>query len=287
MNVDGNTTSVDGNELLGKAISELSVDLASLVAATTIWAPKEEHNVGQPIYPNIRRAKRGEKRGQVVDGVRFDDNTYANRAFKEALSQSAKFTGFAVCHVWPRTCYDARYHTVLANMVLLPRALASLTDHNVHIERCLKYRSWCLYGWKPEGEEEPQKPENYPTNWLEPIARGTSPTKLKRRPKALPEALPGGDVFPKLYKIKGWANNPDQLNHQIIRAFLHLERKGDVELSRLREYCKQKIGMTTFDSNYASMKTDSGHSHGKVFFEEGAMVRMWPPVRKKIDLHFK
>lgn len=92
--------------------------------------------------------------------------------------------------------------------------------------------------------------------------------------------------FPKLSRIKRWAVHPHRINHKIVRAFLDLERNGEVERSNLRRYCTDILLVSDFDVNFASMKTDAAHSHGKVFFEEGSKVKMWNRVRKEVDAHF-
>lgn len=92
--------------------------------------------------------------------------------------------------------------------------------------------------------------------------------------------------FKKLHKIKDWAAKPWQINHKIIAAFLFLERQGKVERSLLKRYCIENLRISTFEGNFASMKTDSAHSHGKIFYEENSRVKIWEPARKEIDLHF-
>jgi len=94
------------------------------------------------------------------------------------------------------------------------------------------------------------------------------------------------DGFHKLGKIQLWASRPHQINHRMIRAFLLLEQDGEVALSALREYCTRKLNIADFDGNYASMKTDASNAHGKVFFDNGTTVKMWPPAREEVDLHF-
>ena len=78
--------------------------------------------------------------------------------------------GFEACHIWPGSAYDPTCHTVLANLLLLPRPLASLSDHDVNIQAALKYRAFELYGWYPPTEQVPVKPEHYPKEWREPLA---------------------------------------------------------------------------------------------------------------------
>ena len=58
---------------------------------------------------------------------------------------------------------------MIANLVLLPRALAALTDHSPEVQQVLQFRSFELYGWYPAGQEQPTKPAHYPTEWREPM----------------------------------------------------------------------------------------------------------------------
>lgn len=170
----------DGNEILQRVAADLGIDLSRLVAGSSFWAPKDE-GVTVAKHPNVRRAKAGagEKRRTIDrDGLTLDDNNVANKALKRALAHLGEFKNFAVCHIWPGSANDARYHTVLANLVLVPRALASLTDHNREIEKCLQYRAWELYQWHPDSAEQPSKPENYPENWRQPEE---SPIRTKKK----------------------------------------------------------------------------------------------------------
>lgn len=130
----------------------------------------------------------GELRAQIKDGERLDDNSYANNALKRALGRPhGKLVGFEVCHIWPQSCYDARYHTVLANLVLLPRPLAGLTDHDPEIQAALQFRAFELYHWFPADVPAPQRPEYYPANWREPepFTREVERSLAARRPSHL------------------------------------------------------------------------------------------------------
>jgi hypothetical protein len=79
---------IDGSKELEKALEELNIDLAKLIALTSVWAnPKvfdflREQNEFGVWYSNIRRFHKGEKRREKIDGVLLDDNSYANRAIK-------------------------------------------------------------------------------------------------------------------------------------------------------------------------------------------------------------
>ena len=138
---------------------------------------KENLGVGNEFgawyHYTFQRARHDEKRGEYKDAViRFDDNTYANTAIKTAVLKGLSrygihggskqlFKGFEVCHIWPETCYDARYHTSVGNIVLLPREIAGLTDHCQAVEDLLKFEAWKRFGFKPAEAAVPSKPKNY------------------------------------------------------------------------------------------------------------------------------
>lgn len=107
-----------------------------------------------------RRAKNGEQRRQPINGIILDDNTKANYAIKKAVLEGLKkygihnadigiFKGFEACHIWADTCYNPRYHTSVANLVLIPREIAGLTDHCDAVKELLKYESFKRFGFLP------------------------------------------------------------------------------------------------------------------------------------------
>lgn len=172
---------LDGDLLVANALERLGIDLSSLLAETAVWASPEVFqmlkcaNAHAAWYPMARRAyeKRGEKKGQRVGDIRLDDNTYANVAIKRAVGKAGRIRNLHTCHVWPRTAYDERYYACIANLVLLPRSIAGLSDHHPLMTAALQYRSFELYGWYPadiagEPQSQPVKPSDYPSNWRDP-----------------------------------------------------------------------------------------------------------------------
>ncbi len=98
------------------------------------------------------------------------------------------------------------------------------------------------------------------------------------------------DNYPNLHKIKGWAQKTHQANHKIVRAFLALEKKGEVSLDELQKICSDKTSeyyVKDFRGNYAAMKTDGGHPHGKVFYDDRRIVSVWPIVLQEIQAYFE
>lgn len=98
--------------------------------------------------------------------------------------------------------------------------------------------------------------------------------------------------FKKINRIKLWAHRPHQDNHKIISAFLHLEEEAEVLFEDLKNICTNKTVfpqyyVPTFEGHYPSMKTDNGHSHGKIFYDQNGIVNIWPMVREEIRIHFE
>jgi hypothetical protein len=169
---------LDGNNILTNVLQSLDIDLANLIAQVSIWADsktfdylKHENGLGV-FYPKTRRFRVGqdEKVNQIVDGIRLDHNSYANTAIKRAVGVDRDITNFTVCHIWPDSCYDHRYHTCIANLVLIPSAVAGISDHDQHTIACLKFRAFDLYKWHPVEQSPPTRPDRYPVRWREPVA---------------------------------------------------------------------------------------------------------------------
>lgn len=163
---------LDGHVVCEHAAKKLNIDFAKLIAAIAIWAPKEEHEAlnGGPAR-KCRRAQtsKGEKaKTKDIAGIYLDDNTIPNILMKRALKNHYGISpvNYTTCHIWDKTCYDERYHTCYANLVLIPSDIYALSDFNDHVQKVLQYHAYEIFGWYPEGKEEPKKPDNYPTEWL-------------------------------------------------------------------------------------------------------------------------
>ena len=102
-----------------------------------------------------------DENGNLVKII-LDDNTMANQAIKCAIKKSlsikGKFSDYMSCHIWDSTCYDARYHTSVFNLVLVPTAIAGLTDYNQAVKEMLQYESARRFGVYPKGKTCPEKP---------------------------------------------------------------------------------------------------------------------------------
>lgn len=163
---------IDGNDELNKALEELNIDLGKLIALTSIWAnPKVFDSLREQKqygfwYLNIRRSRhKGEARRQTINGILLDDNSKAKQAIKLATGVK-EITNYNACHVYPKSCYDEKYYTCIANIVLIPVPLAGLTDHHPEIIEILKYKAFELFNWYIGSP--PLKPIKYPSIWKDP-----------------------------------------------------------------------------------------------------------------------
>lgn len=160
-------------EVLAQATDAMQLNLSELVARCSFWAHQEVVGALFRVdphatwFPGRRRKKGGERKGQLVGGLLLDDNTYANYAIRLATFGHRDAAGFHACHVWPKTCYDDKYHTSIPNLVLLPAPLAGLSDYDDGVAATLQYRAFELFGWHPLENSPPDRPSSYPIeeNW--------------------------------------------------------------------------------------------------------------------------
>ena len=276
-----------GEEIQSAAAEKLHIDFASLIALSAIWAPLEEHvdaHDGQGNFarvPNCRRKRHFEPRGEV-DGIIYDDNSRPNSQMK---SMAKKYYGvnlqdFTVCHVWPDTCYDVRYHTCYANLVCIPAAIHSLTDYDAHVEACLKYRAYELFGWKPDDAEVPDKPENYPTEWLA-LPRVERVQSSRNAENRACEEVDDSDCAKALERLEGVFLKDDSIIHEIIQKAIDLDC-SDEQFVFLDDLTDGRITR----NHIQSMKTEKGNSYGRYFEGYGrgeeSQVCFVPEVWKKL-----
>lgn len=117
-----------------------------------------------PVFPTIRNSgKRGEIGEAKSRKIMFDDNTTPRWAL--LWTHGYKTTahprnGWTFAHVWDES-KDPDSYTHLANLVMIPECLASLSDKEGPLVSYLKYHSQSCYEWLPEDKPEIEKPERY------------------------------------------------------------------------------------------------------------------------------
>lgn len=257
---------LDAEKILEAALSTHENILNILIAKTSIWAHPDVHiqlieKTGNPArFPNTRRARigSGEKRGQSLETITFDNNTKANNAIKQAIGiPRKKIKGFAVCHIWDGTCYDERYHTVIANLVLLPRALESLTDHYPPAKKILQYRSYDLYKWHPENQNPPSKPDGYDNlPWQE--IKKPNITRTQSRTKEVSSSIVQKNI---INKIDGWSKKENLNVHKIIAL---IQKNEGIERKALIRSLQSYGFSSNPEGAIASLMTNSGNSYGHI-----------------------
>jgi hypothetical protein len=289
------------SEMLLEATQRHQIHLSLLVAETGLWAHPEVDQclISQSgcaaMFPTVRRARtsKGENRGQTIDGIRLDDNTYANMAIKRALGlDRSEVDVFEACHIWPKTCYDQRFHTAIANLVLLPRALAGLSDHDPEIQASLQYHAFELYSWHPEGTTAPQKPAFYPTKWRPP-----APPHSAARTRVVPSArrlandsdpsYAGGGMPPEerrlvTIRIREWATRPDLNVHRIIGMVV---RRGSMSRYQLVGEVDRLTNSKNAYGAVSSLLTTKGNAYGRVFEDVAGTIRLHPALEDEIRSH--
>ena len=282
---------IAASELLFESVKRHDIHLSLLVADPGLWVNPEFHNRlvrdtgSAAMFPKVRRARisQGEYRGQIVDGVRFDDNSYANVAIKRAAGLGKSAEGFEACHIWPLTCYDERYHTAIANIVLLPRALAGLSDHAIEIQTALQYRAFELYRWFPKDAPQPVKPEFYPSNWREPqpdTLNVRMPSTVSTPSKLASDELSRETGRELADRIVDWSRRPGLNVHKIIALVV----RAHYGISR-KDLVTQVANFTQSKSPYgavASLLTDGGNAYGCVFVDYGGLIRIHPEFEKQV-----
>lgn len=278
--------SLNGLDILNQtSFNEIKPAIMDLIAKSSIWVECEKVQPG-PIFPEVKRGRSKDK-GKIINGIRIDDNTYANRALKEAISKGVKFEDFEVCHIWPGTTYDERYHTLLQNLVLIPRVLAGLSDHMEEAIAMLKFRSWELYGWHPENQEIPQKPDYYPKEWGTLVPNLTteygedlaSPEDYIKE-LDYEEDKEANEVDKVKRKVPEWIKKPNQINSTILKTFMKMSKNGKLHITReqLQESALNN-GIKDFMGNYNQMKNFGIKNHAKVFTElKDGTVKLWEPI---------
>lgn len=275
------------SELLSSAVERHQIHLSLLVADTSLWAhPVVHERLLQEtgcvaMSPHTRRARAGEQQGEVVDGIRLDSNNYANVAIKRAVGlHRTRVEGFEACHIWPLTCYDPRYHTAIANLVLLPRALAGLSDHDLEIQQALQYRAYELYSWWPDGFEQPARPAFYPDSWREPLpdpvkaGRGAARRFSTTRSRTVD--LDPDEIQMLTDRLVRWSSKPDLLVHKALA--LIVEAPEGLPRS---EWVQRVAAITGSPNAYgatAQLFTKASNGYGRVLYDAGGTVRINPAL---------
>jgi hypothetical protein len=162
-------------------------ELLAAIVAKTSWLPhpKTVAHFNGAIFPTLRY-KRGferfapvESNGTVI-GM-YDDNATPEWAlFWSHGLTGVRSKGWTIAHVWPASD-DIHAYTHLANLAMVPEALASLTDKNGPLTAFLRWHSWDVYGWRPQTVGDVAKPNGYDSVEWRYLAEVDDPKALIRQ----------------------------------------------------------------------------------------------------------
>lgn len=138
--------------------------IVDAVAAHTIFLHPDTvaQTGGEPLFPVIRDPTRRGVVDSVADVVvMYDDNTTPTRAYLWSAQRSPG-RDVQYNHLWGDPRNPSTY-TALWNLAVTPAFLAKTTDGSNHpdVVAALRYRSYELFGYYPDGEAAPIRPSKY------------------------------------------------------------------------------------------------------------------------------
>lgn len=137
--------------------------ITAAVAAHTVFLHPDtvSQTGGRALFPVVRDPGRRGVFGTLPDSreVLFDDNTTPTDSFLWAARRT-KGPDVQFNHVW-NASRDPDAYTALWNVCCTPAFLAKTSDTHPETVAALRYRSWELYGYLPQGEAAPKPPLGY------------------------------------------------------------------------------------------------------------------------------
>jgi hypothetical protein len=138
-------------------------------ARHTRFAPRAAVEAVPNPFPKVRRMRRGrgEKLGDIVDGIAVADNRPARFALLAALGYSGQATrGGLVDHLWKGAAYLPAHNAHLAGLVLVPTALGTFVDAPP-MRGMLQRRTFERTGYRGPGGRAPPRSPWAPQDWPE------------------------------------------------------------------------------------------------------------------------
>lgn len=164
---------LDGRTALEAVIASSQYrTIAQAVASLTLFSHPDtvRQTGGQALFPAIRNAKRvGEITEHDGQKVLLDDNKSPTDAFLWANGLARRGPDTQFNHVYSASL-DIRAYTALPNICMTPAFVAKLTDTSREVRHLLQFRSFQLYGWVPDGHDQPERPADYEIlEWAAPL----------------------------------------------------------------------------------------------------------------------
>lgn len=266
-----NIEEIDGNDIVSGWMSKNEGSLFDVIARTAVFCPKTvfetvKGNEDTAYIKNkdgvlfIRRTSDEPKKGWPNGEYISDDNTYINQTFKKLCGGGRrKYTNFITCHIYGGLSRNPRVFSAVANIVLLPKALAGLSDNCDEVINLLQHRAYELYRWYPkdEGFSIPKYDDKFARlSWA-------SPEDFKNS-----EPWTGGKI-PIGERINLWRCRPESIVYKTIEI---VKNNPKIEIKELK---RKLIGISSNPSvTISSLLTDSGNAYGKVFKKDGDKISL-------------
>ena len=172
-------SSVKLNKLSTPVLQKDDQIMIARVVVSFCWLPNPEivRELKEAVFPVVRCIRRrGEDEfvEKYRKSVLYDDNTTPRWAFLWShgyLKTSLPSSGWTLAHVWAKS-KDPEAYTHLANLVMMPECLASLSDKEGPLVKILRYHAQSKYDWRPNQEPVVEKPicfDDLEWNYLDPI----------------------------------------------------------------------------------------------------------------------
>lgn len=273
MTVSKKSEVIDGNEVISRWMEANKGKLFDVIARTAVFCPKTVFEAvkgdGNTAYIKnkdgllfVRRLSREGKKGHLDSSNKYilDDNTYINQAFKKLCGgDQRKYTNFITCHIYGGLSRNPKIFSAIANIVLLPKALAGLSDHCDEVMNLLQHRAYELYRWYPkeEGYSVPKYQDEFAKlPW-------SNPEDFKECEPWEEGKIPIGE------RIKVWRGKPESIVYKTIEI---VKNNPKIEIKELK---RKLIGISSNpDVTISSLQTDSGNAYGKVLRRDGDKISL-------------
>lgn len=196
--------STTGRDVLQAVVQNAGfASLSHALAAHTIFAHPTTvaQTRNKAVFPIIRgpsaiRGNTFRSEGRVIG---YDDNKTPRETLLIAIGLKRRPKDTQINHVYARSS-DVNAYTALPNLCMTPTFLAKLTDTDPVCKAALQRRSFDLFGWRPDGEDEPEKPVGYDRLvWAAPAS------PIADLATAMRARVDGQDNYrTRMYKETGW-----------------------------------------------------------------------------------
>lgn len=140
-----------------------------------------------------------------------------------------------------------------------------------------------------------QSPDNVVTLLIQKYITDVLTKEIKTTTPDLSDSNTSQTTYKAIDRINRVAQNPHQINHQILKAFFLMEDNGIASKAKMEKYFLENKTNPSwnswkFENNFAQMLSDDGNSHGHYFDCCNDIVKLFPKVEndiRKYQSYFK